>query len=87
MKELTEGMVLIHETCDEILMDLRGNTQEVNPHIEHYLVKDVLKESYILYNLDKGYTWKVKKENMKLWLKGNKSMGIKPMFRISEEVA
>lgn len=43
-EELKIGTVLKHETCDKILMDLHGHTQEVNPHIE-YLVVDSYSKS------------------------------------------
>lgn len=86
MKELIEGMILEQDTSDSIEMDLNGNTKEVNPHVEHWLVKDVTSNQYILYNLDTQRTWKVKKSDMSLWLRGNKSFGIKPMFRVSKEV-
>lgn len=90
MKELEnikEGTILEQETCDEILMDLHGNTQGVNEHIEHWLVKDETSNGYVLYNLDTQRTWKVKKNDMRLWLRGNKSFGIKPLFKVSKEIA
>lgn len=85
--ELKEGVVLEQLTSDAIEMDLEGHTEDINPHIEHWLVKDITTNYYVLYNLEKGYNWKVKKENMGFFLKGNKKWDIKPLLTISKEVA
>ena len=84
--ELEIGTILEHETCDSILMDLQGNTQDVNRHIEHWVVADITSKSYMLYNLDKNGTWRIPKEKMEIYLKGIKKYKIKPMFKISKEV-
>lgn len=86
MIKLAEGTILLQETCDEIHFDLQGNFEEVNPHTEHWLVKDVTTNSYVLYNLDTQRTRNVSKEEMQYALRGNKKYGIKPIFQISKEV-
>ena len=84
---INEGTILLQKTSDEILMDLKGNTQEVNPHTEHWLVEDIKATTIKLYNLDTQRTWTIKKELLDGMLKGNKRFGIEPMFQISNEQA
>lgn len=83
--KLEIGMILEQETCDEILMDLKGNIQRVNPHIEHWVIEDITSKEYKLYNLDTQRTWKIKKIDMEYILYRGKY--VRPMLKISEEVA
>ena len=83
--KIEEGMILLQETSDKILMDLRGNTKSIGTHIEHWLVRDIRPNKITLYNLSTGHLWKLDNERLALMLKGNKRLGIKPMFTISEE--
>ena len=86
--ELKEGMILEQQTSDAIELDLQGKINNViNPHIEHWLIEDITSTNYVLYNLDNQRKWKIKKEDMKYYLMGNKRYGIYPMFTISKEVA
>lgn len=87
MKEIKEGTILLQETCDEILIGLNGNTTEVNKHIEHWLVKDIKKNEFVLYNLDNQRIWKISKDKMQYYLFENKKYNIKAIFTISNEVA
>lgn len=87
LSRLEEGTILLQDTCDAIEMDLRGNSQRINPHTEHWLVQEINSKSYVLYNLDTQSTWRVPKEEMALYLYGNERFGLKAMLRISEEVA
>lgn len=86
-KTIEEGTILLQRTSDAIEMDLQGNTYEVNPHTEHWLVQEINSKSYVLYNLDTQRTWRVERDRMASYLWESKSLGIKPMFTISEEVA
>ena len=87
MEKLKEGMVLEQDTCDEIQIDLYGNTRRINEHTEHWLIKDITANYYVLYDLDTQRTWRIKKEEMKYFLAENKKLNIRPMLRISKEVA
>lgn len=87
LSRLEEGTILLQDTCDAIEMDLRGNSQRINPHTEHWLVQEINSKSYVLYNLDNQRSWRVPKEEMALYLYGNERFGLKAMLRISEEVA
>ena len=78
--EIEEGMVLEQDTCDEIWLDLNGNSKRINPHTEHLLVKDVSKEYITLYNLDTQRTHKIKKDDMKYYIIGG-------IYKMSNEVA
>lgn len=84
---LKVGTVLLQETSDEILMDLEGNTQAINQHIEHWLIEDIKLGKYKLYNLDTKRVWIIPYKELELMLRGNKRYNIKPMFTISDEVA
>ena len=86
-KFVLEGTVLLQETSDEITFDLEGNTKAVNPHTEHWLVQEVRKEGFKLYNLDTQRTWIVSRGELNAMLRGNKKYGIPPMLTISDEVA
>lgn len=46
------GDVLIQRTCDAIETDLNGNSKEINPHNEHWLIEDMGSWGFKLYNLD-----------------------------------
>lgn len=81
------GTVLLHRTCDEIRIDLNGNTEGINEHMEHYVIEDITSKTYNLYNLDRGNTWRIEKEKMKYYLQGNPRYNIAPMFEISNEKA
>lgn len=87
MKELKEGMVLQQETCDEILISLDGVSRRVNVHFEYWLIKDINSKYYILYNLNNQKEWKIEKSKMWLYFAENKKHNIKPIFKISDEVA
>lgn len=85
--EIKEGTILVQKTSDEILLDLDGRTQAINEHEEHWLVEETTKDKVKLYNLDSGSTWKLEKAVLIGMIKGSKRFNLKPMFRISEEVA
>lgn len=90
MKEqrfVVEGTVLLQETCDEIHLDLDGNAKRINPHDEHWLVQEVRKEGFKLYNLDTQRIWIVSRGELNAMLIGNEKYKIPPMLRISDEVA
>ena len=79
------GTVLLQETSDAIEMDLNGNSKSINPHIEHWLVEDIKKEGFYLYNLDTQRKWVISRGQLNGMLYGNKY--VKPFFTISEEEA
>lgn len=87
MRKLEEGMILLQETCDSIEISLNGESRDIGYHIEHWLIQEITKNGYILYNLDKGRTWKVDKDKMEMYLWENKKMNIKPLLKLSEERA
>lgn len=87
MEKLKEGMVLEQDTCDEIHIDLYGNTRRINEHTEHWLIKDITTNYYVLYNLDNQRIWRIPKEDMPVYILENKKFGVNAMFRISKEVA
>ena len=68
MAEIKEGMILYYYTCDDIELDLDGNTREVNCKIEHYLVQDIRKEKVMLYNLDNARVWNIEKNILSTFL-------------------
>lgn len=77
---ITTGTVLIYHTCDGF-KGFGSNSIQINPHDEHYLVKDIQKFGFILYNLDrKTKNWVVSRGELNYLL----SQGI---LEISEEVA
>jgi len=84
-KEIEEGTILEQDTCDEIQISLNGDVNSINEHTEHWLVQNITPNTYELYNLDTKCFMRVKKDMMKAYLIGNHKMGIKPMFRISNE--
>ena len=87
LEQLKEGMILEQDTCDEIHIDLYGNIRRINEHIEHWLIKDITANYYVLYNLDNQRIWRISKEDMPLYFLENKKVGLNAMFRISKEVA
>ena len=87
LSKIQEGTILLQDTCDEIHFDLVGNFEEINPHTEHWLVQEVTSKGFVLYNLDTQRVRRISKEDMVMHLWESKKNGIKPIFRISEEVA
>ena len=67
MIELETGMVIYKKTCDEIVMDLQGNTQCINEHEEPWVVMDVMKDMYKLISLENQRTYKMYKKELE-WL-------------------
>ena len=63
------GDVLIQHTCDAIAMDLNGNSERINPHDEHWLIEDIRKEGFKLYNLDTQRKMILSREDMNIWLR------------------
>ena len=87
VRSLEEGTILLQETSDEIHFDLAGNFEEINKHIEHWLVQEVTSKGFVLYNLDTQRVRRMSKDEMASHLWESKQYDIKPIFRISEEVA
>ena len=67
MIEIETGMVLYQKTCDEIRMDLQGNTQAINEHEEPWVVVDVLKDTYKLMSLETQRTYRMYRKEFE-WL-------------------
>ena len=51
-KFVNVGTVLIEKTCDAIDFGFDGKAKSINEHEEHWLVEEVRKEGFKLYNLD-----------------------------------
>lgn len=51
-KYINVGTILIENTCDAINLGFNGKSKRVNEHQEHWLVEEVRKEGFKLYNLD-----------------------------------
>lgn len=58
MKSITVGTVLAYHTC-ESFDGIGKNSILINPYDEHWLVQDIRKEGFYMYNLDKGKFEKV----------------------------
>ena len=79
-KFVNVGTVLLQNTCDEIAMDLDGNSRRINTHVEHWLVEDVRKEGFYLYNLDTKRKRVLSRGDLNIALASQ-------LFTISDEVA
>lgn len=68
--EFEVGMIFSQETCDEIHFDLSGNFEEINPHVENWVIENITANNVKLWNLTTQRARTMTKEDLKLHLKG-----------------
>lgn len=73
------GNILYQKTSDEIRFDLEGNFETINEHEEPWLVLDIKKDVYLLFNLKNQRKYKMHEKELS-WLL------IHERIRVSEEV-